>query len=324
MKILFKQGSFEILTDDVTALEPHKMNWLIKRCGSISHQSWKTSKKTPEEFIQMIWRIKHLSVLEHSWFCFSIKINKTNSGDHILLDLLRANHLFCITERKKEVFVSGNARMFTEAYIRYPSHIIATLLDRLHKQNHVLFPLTPHKDLMIALHYVQSPCFYTNKERLIHQAMTVIFKDCSRGLTHEDVRSRNGHNKAVAYTQESTRYVDPTKKDGYKFILPYRKIDLSQKILVGNTEISIKDSIKRMKDIYTSLIKLGLQPQEARQWLPIGIKSEIVQTFNLAEWKHWFLIRTQKAAAPEIRFVACNFLKKVQKKFLNFLMNFIS
>ena len=70
MEVLFKQGSFEILTDDVASLKPREMNWLINRCGSVSYQSWKTSKKTTEEFVKMIYDKRHLSVIEHSWFLF--------------------------------------------------------------------------------------------------------------------------------------------------------------------------------------------------------------------------------------------------------------
>jgi len=217
MEALFKQGSFEILTDDVASLKPREMNWLINRCGSVSYQSWKTSKKTTEEFVKMIYDKRHLSVIEHSWFLFFLKAFNDFQKKDIRLNLLDGNHLFCITKRPDGVIVSGNARMFTEAYIRNPTTTTATLLNYLRTQNQILFPIAPREDLVIPMIFQPNPVLKTKKEILTHRAMTVLFDNCSRGLTHEDVRSRNGHNKVVAYTQESTRYVDPTRKGGFKF-----------------------------------------------------------------------------------------------------------
>jgi len=314
-EILFKKGSFVILEDDVSKLTPEQMNWLIKRCGTISHQSWETSRKTPEEFIKMLYEIKHFSVIEHSWFTFKIDAgHNPNYKKGIKLALLEGNHLFCLTERPREIIVSGNARMFIEAYLRNPNTITANLLNFLHEENPILFLLKPSEQYTKTINFSNKPTLETKEEILTHRAMTVLFNNCSRGFTHENVRSRNGHNKIVAYTQESTRYVNPSQKGGFKFILPYRCLNLNQKLHLKNQEISIEEYIAIMERIYSELIQLGLQPQEARQWLPIGIKSQIVQTFNLAEWRHWFLIRTQPAAHPEIRYVACNLLHEFQKR----------
>jgi len=313
-EILFQKGSFEILEDNVGNLPPEKVNLLIKRCGTISHQSWKTSRKTPEEFIKMLYSIGHLSVIEHSWFTFKINIEHELDKKVIKLALLEGNHLFCLTMRAREIIVSGNARMFNEAYRRNPNIITANLLNFLHQENSILFPLKPSKDYIKKMKFSYNPTLKTKGEILTHRAITVLFNNCSRGFTHESVRSRNGHNKIVAYTQESTRYVNPTQKGGFKFILPYRTMDWNQKIHLKDMNITIKEYIEMTEQAYTELIQLGLRPQEARQWLPIGIKSQIAQTFNLAEWRHWFLIRTQLAAHDEIRYIACKLLHQFQNR----------
>lgn len=314
--LLWRQGTFEILSDDVGNLSPGKMNELIKRCGTVSHQSWKTSKKTGEEFIQMIFRqkpLKHLSVLEHSCFTFFIPADFDGEKRILKSGLLDGNHLFCITDRPDGFLISGNARMFIEAYLRNPTTTTATLLYYLKQRNPVLFPVPIKWQLVLPPTFVFSPSLKTKEEILVHRAMTVLFQHISRGFAHEDVRSRNGHNKIASYTQRSTRYVNPLKKGSFRFILPYRKNLPSMVRVRGNIGFTFGETLELYRDIYKGLTTNGLRPEEARQWLPIGIETEIAQTMNLAEWLHWFVIRTQKAAHPEIRFVACNLLKQMQK-----------
>jgi len=52
---------------------------------------------------------------------------------------------------------------------------------------------------------------------------------------------------------------------------------------------------------YTNMIHIGATPQEARGVLPIDLKTEIVITANLREWKHIFSLRNAPAAHPSMR-----------------------
>lgn len=45
-------------------------------------------------------------------------------------------------------------------------------------------------------------------------------------------------------------------------------------------------------------------PQEARSVLPNSLKTEILVTMNLREWRHFLKLRTSKAAHPQMRQVA--------------------
>ena len=65
--------------------------------------------------------------------------------------------------------------------------------------------------------------------------------------------------------------------------------------------------------MYRGLRKVGWIPQDARQILPIGIKSQIVITANLREWRHIFKLRCAPDAHWEIRRVMINLLKDVQQ-----------
>ena len=55
---------------------------------------------------------------------------------------------------------------------------------------------------------------------------------------------------------------------------------------------------------YFNLIKNGASPQEARSVLPSSLKTEIIVTMNIREWRHFLKLRTAAASHPQIRQVA--------------------
>jgi thymidylate synthase (FAD) len=126
-----------------------------------------------------------------------------------------------------------------------------------------------------------------------------------RGVTHELVRHR-----LVAYSQESTRYCNYGSED-IKFVLPvwmnenfigkhncplpYSKLDYER------AESVWLDSMIHSEIYYKELLKRGWRPEEARSVLPNSLKTEIVMTCNVREWRHVFNLRTSKAAHPQIR-----------------------
>jgi len=135
---------------------------------------------------------------------------------------------------------------------------------------------------------------------LEHVSISVRFI-CDRGVSHELVRHR-----LAAYTQESTRYCNYAGT--IKFIKPlfYKK---------GTEDYQIwYQSCLASAETYTTLIKRGSKPEEARSVLPNSLKTEIVSTFNLRQWRHVFKMRCQKAAHPQIREIMIPTLKRFQKR----------
>lgn len=64
---------------------------------------------------------------------------------------------------------------------------------------------------------------------------------------------------------------------------------------------------------YFSLLEWGCSPQEARSVLPNSLKTEVVMTANLREWRHFFKLRTAPAAHPQMREVAIPLLHQMQE-----------
>jgi thymidylate synthase (FAD) len=72
-------------------------------------------------------------------------------------------------------------------------------------------------------------------------------------------------------------------------------------------DAALKIWVEMMYDIeiaYLKLIGLGISPQIARSVLPNSLKTEIVMTMNLREWRHFFKLRTSAAAHPQMRDIA--------------------
>jgi thymidylate synthase (FAD) len=132
---------------------------------------------------------------------------------------------------------------------------------------------------------------------------------CDRGVSHEIVRHR-----IASYTQESTRYCNYSENkfgNEIAFIEPcfWKTGDAKD-----NIKLEIwKNSMEIVEKSYMDLIRLGATPQEARTVLPNSLKTEIVITMNLREWRHFFRLRTSADAHPQMREIACPMLDQFKK-----------
>lgn len=131
----------------------------------------------------------------------------------------------------------------------------------------------------------------------------------NRGVTHELVRHR-----LCSFAQESTRYV---KYDGeMEFIKPvwgnkYEQLLHSQN---GTAENDWIYYMKIAEHAYKQLRKYGWRPEQAREVLPNSLKTEIVVSANIREWRHIFQLRTSKAAHPQMRALMIPLLKELKEK----------
>ena len=55
---------------------------------------------------------------------------------------------------------------------------------------------------------------------------------------------------------------------------------------------------------------MGWTPEKARGLLPIDLKTEVVMTANVREWRHFFTMRAAKPAHPEMLIAACMLLRR--------------
>jgi len=164
-------------------------------------------------------------------------------------------------------------------------------------------------------------------QKLIKRGHTSVFDHekitcriiCDRGISNEIVRHRIG----AGYSQESTRFCD--YKGSVKYIYPVWEIDKEnankldkylkstsiRPLTFNDLSFSLPTSDDEPFDIwykamlydefvYTLLLQKGWSPQQARSVLPNSLKTEIVVTYSISAWLHFFELRTKNDCHPQM------------------------
>lgn len=156
-----------------------------------------------------------------------------------------------------------------------------------------------------------------------HHAKRITVKFvCDRGVSHEFVRHR-----VFSFAQESTRYCNYSKdKFGgdCTFIIPSwidsNDFEISRTLRWGenltyeveritgdpnNAPLSVYlQSLLRAEEAYMELLKEGWIAQQARAVLPNSLKTELIMTGTIEQWKGFFKLRDAKDAHPQARELA--------------------
>lgn len=167
------------------------------------------------------------------------------------------------------------------------------------------------------LQYLCEPTEYHEKR------ITVKFI-CDRGVSHEFVRHRK-----MSFAQESTRYCNYSKDKFNKeitFILPPWMDDAQlghhdPSVIISQAygflpfecepgefeEVLFMESLAYSEINYNTLIEKGWKPQQARSVLATSLKTELVMTGFISDWKHFFNLRaigTTGAPHPQAKELA--------------------
>lgn len=106
---------------------------------------------------------------------------------------------------------------------------------------------------------------------------------CDRGVTHELVRHR-----LASYSQESTRYCNYSKGKFGNEITVIKPCFWEE----NSPEYQMwKKACEFSEIMYMDLLNEGATPQQARSVLPNSLKTEIVVTMNVREWRHFLEMR---------------------------------
>ena len=164
-----------------------------------------------------------------------------------------------------------------------------------------------------------------------HEKRITVRFVCDRGVSHEFVRHR-----VFSFAQESTRYCNYSKdKFGNEltFILPpwvderqlgeqnSRELLIQMGSLDNPTysqedlnELYFLSGLASSEIQYFNLINNGWKPQQARAVLPNSLKTELIMTGTIEQWKGFFVLRDAPSAHPQARELAeplhAEFIKK--------------
>lgn len=145
-------------------------------------------------------------------------------------------------------------------------------------------------------------------ESVLEHAKVSVVVTCDRGISHEIVRHR-----IASYTQESTRYCNYTgKRFGGEIqfinltngIIRDKKTQRFSLAMIRAILAEWMDACMDAEWHYNRMIELGASPQIARSVLNNSLKTQIVITMNMREWRHFFQLRSAPDAHPQMREVA--------------------
>ena len=150
-----------------------------------------------------------------------------------------------------------------------------------------------------------------NHESVLEHVSISVRITTDRGVSHELVRHR-----LASYSQESTRYCNYShdKFDNEITVIypvwfkpiTFEEPEYEDKRFI-QSRIWTRACQQSEKD-YFEMLEAGATPQEARSVLNNSLKTEIFMTANLREWRHFFKLRTSKAAHPQMRDLAISML----------------
>ena len=175
--------------------------------------------------------------------------------------------------------------------------------------------ITTNYRVLVENDWLNDLMYLCDEPTIFHEKRICVRFICDRGVSHEFVRHR-----VFSFAQESTRYCNYSKNkfgNELTFIIPCW-MDISEgSIELGNydkTSARYKDGIVRQIDTippyigvdfirnlcesesdYLLMLKRGWTPQQARAVLPNALKTELVMTGFVSDWKHFFRLRSRIA-----------------------------
>ena len=149
-------------------------------------------------------------------------------------------------------------------------------------------------------------CERGHEAMIEHSQLSVKFI-VNRAIANEIVRHR-----LFSFAQESTRYINYSKDKFGNEIKVIEQEDLLPSI---STQYQLwYNSCKNAEDAYMALLYENVKPEIARDVLPLSTATEIVVTGNIREWRHFFKLRCDTKAHPQIRSISRKLLDELKSK----------
>ncbi len=125
-----------------------------------------------------------------------------------------------------------------------------------------------------------------------HACISVKFI-CDRGISHELVRHR-----VASFSQESTRYANYSREKFGREITVVRPCFWDEESEAYALWLA---AMKKAEEAYLDMLKNGARAEQARSVLPNSLKTEVIMTCNVREWRHVLDLRCSRASHSQMR-----------------------
>lgn len=248
----YEKASFEIIEQEPGIEGIYKQ---IELAGRTCYKSEdKITEDSAEKFVNNMIKSGHLAMLEHGTCYLYFNTEQLDTElDKRAYYTLRYDR-FTVTRGATDLperYITTNLRVLVE---HFPNEW-EIILDK-HLQGYV--------------------------DRCHERRITVKF-NVDRFTGEEFLRHR-----VFSFARESTRYCNYTKdkfNNEITFIEPCWSVDDKA------AHEQLTSALKYSETYYKYLIEAGWKPEQARVVLPCAIKSPLVMTGNISDWKHFFDLR---------------------------------
>lgn len=281
---LIKQ-SFEILEQKDFSLIGIKK--FIERCGRVCYKSEdRITDDSYEKFVNMLVKRDHARPLEFG--TVHLKISSGMLFDKFLQDLV-------------------DYKLYNPAWIKYKELPEYTYITTNYRHYLQIIKKCPY----IAEYFTeQDNCYYPSRYT-VHMVL-------SRGVMDE-FRTH----VSLSHLAESTRYCNYSKDkfdNQVTFVIPNWCNSLKEgseqnypPFEINEDEIIFMDALQNAQNSYLSLLKLGWTPQQAREVLPLSVKSELISCGFKDAWENFFYRRCANDAHPMAREIAIPLQKRFKE-----------
>jgi thymidylate synthase (FAD) len=159
---------------------------------------------------------------------------------------------------------------------------------------------------------------------LEHANYSILLEGVSRSLTHELVRHRAG----FAYSQLSQRYVDESEAN---FVVPPAVVGDEMLMETWRTQVEgaqaayvglVAELMERYSWVADKVHRRKMAREAARAVLPNATETKIVVTANARAWRTMLELRSSEGAELEIRRMAVEVLRLLQREAPGFFSDF--
>lgn len=277
---LIKQ-SFEILEQKDFSLIGIKK--FIERCGRVCYKSEdRITDDSYEKFVNMLVKRDHARPLEFG--TVHLKISSGMLFEEFLQDLV-------------------DCELYNPAWIKYKELPEYTYITTNYRHYLQIIKKCPY----IAEYFTeQDNCYYPSRYT-VHMVL-------SRGVMDE-FRTHVG----LSHLAESTRYCAYNKNkfnNEVSFVIPnWVNTNCPNKEQEGPSVASMEWSAAMLdtENSYMNLIRMGCTAQEAREVLPLSVKSELISCGFEDAWSNFFYRRCAKDAHPMAREIAIPLQKRFKE-----------
>lgn len=140
-----------------------------------------------------------------------------------------------------------------------------------------------------------------------HESVLEHYSFSAKFITNRAIANEIVRHRIASFSQESTRYCN------------YSSDKFDNEITVIDTKFHDLASYhswfwlcEQAETQYFEMLNQGVSPQLARGVLPLDLKTELIMTANLREWRHFLKLRTAPDAHPQMRELAISLLTKLR------------